>query len=84
MVGTMATSLERSLSPPTEATLGDNMFLNLQFGVFARTSLPLEGVAQRAESQENGVSLQCCHQTPMCLSFLFIPPPPLSLQFPCL
>lgn len=40
MVGTMAASLERSLPPPTEATLRDNMFLNLQFGVFAKTSLP--------------------------------------------
>lgn len=30
-VGTMAASLERSLSPPTEATLRDNAFLNLQF-----------------------------------------------------
>lgn len=50
MTGTMATSLERSLSPPTEATLRDNMVLNLQFGVFARTSFLLQGVAQRAES----------------------------------
>lgn len=40
MVGTMAESLERSLSPPTEATLRYNMFLNLQFRVFAKTSLP--------------------------------------------
>lgn len=65
MVGTMAASLERSLSPPTETTLRDNMFLNLQLGVFARTSLPLQGMAGRAESGEPSFA-PILPQPPIC------------------
>ena len=47
MAGTMAASLERSLSPPTETALRDNVVLNLQFGSICSNTTFVMGCGRR-------------------------------------